>query len=730
MIKIQKFKNSLTGGGVLVAALMATNFFNFLFNAILGRVLTLEQFSFFTLANTLWFLIIIFLNSMASTTNNRTAYLLAKRGEGVAEGFRSHIVKRGSVLSLILTLIWILLIPIFSLIFHTSNYFLYLFLAPTIFLGILTAINRGFFQGTFSFAKAAIIILTESVSKFVYALFFVFLGFQSNAYLAIPLSILTAFVVSYIFVKHAKIKENINYDYVFPRKLLIATFFTTLSSAAFLSVDLLLARNFLSATESGAYSLLSLVGKMVYFFGGILNVFILTLASRDTGLNKNSTINFYKIITVNIILLSISFVLLGLSGGLFVPILFGEKSNVILPYLSQYIFGIGLFTLAAAFSTYHLAKQQFIFVYSGIFSVLLAVIGIIIWHSNIQSFISVIIFSSFFYLALNLILHVFYKDISEYIDEEDIRKFGDFEKIKNNSLSVSICIPAYNEAKNIGKLLDKLLSQRTRVIKINKIIVVSSASTDKTDEIVQKYSKENNHVFLIREKERLGKATAINTFLKKVNDPVVVVQSADTLPMEDTIEKLCRPFIIDRKIGMTGGAPIPLNDKNTFLGYVIHTWWWFHRRIPRFGEIIAFKNIIKEVSPRTSVDEAYIQAKFAQLGYKNVHVDEAKIYNKGSENIKDIIKQRRRIFNGHTRLNKEENIHISHVSKSGIKLLFLEYKIYGLNQLVWLMGGVAIELTANILGRWDKHVGRINPVAWDIAHSTKDLSLNEKGKSS
>ena len=22
-----------------------------------------------------------------------------------------------------------------------------------------------------------------------------------------------------------------------------------------------------------------------------------------------------------------------------------------------------------------------------------------------------------------------------------------------------------------------------------------------------------------------------------------------------------------------------------FLGFIIHTWWWFHRNIPRFGEI-------------------------------------------------------------------------------------------------------------------------------------------------
>ena len=180
---------------------------------------------------------------------------------------------------------------------------------------------------------------------------------------------------------------------------------------------------------------------------------------------------------------------------------------------------------------------------------------------------------------------------------------------------------------------------------------------------------------------------------------------------------------------MTGGAPIPVNNPNNFLGYVVHTWWWFHRNIPRFGEIIAFRNIIDEVSPRTSVDEAYIQAKFAQLGYKVVHIDEAQVYNKGSESIRDMIKQRRRIFNGHKRLMEEEHIHISTVTKSGIKLLLFDYKLYSIDQVFWLIGGVMIEAWANILGYYDKYVGRINPVVWDIATTTKDLFSRKRGES-
>ncbi len=286
-------------------------------------------------------------------------------------------------------------------------------------------------------------------------------------------------------------------------------------------------------------------------------------------------------------------------------------------------------------------------------------------------------------------------------------------------LSVALCLPAYNEEANIGKLLESLLAQKTDRIVIDKIIVVSSASTDGTNEIVKSFIAKDSRISLIKQKERLGKASAINSFLKVVDHEVVVIQSTDTICEPDTIELLCLPFLKDKKIGMTGGAPHPVNDKNTFLGYVVHTWWWFHRNIPRFGEIIAYRNVLPEISVTTAVDEAFIQAKMVQLGYKIVHVDEAKVWNKGAESLGDIVMQRRRIFNGHCRLHQEEEIKIDNMTKSTVRLLLFDFQIGGFKELIWLFGAISVEILVNLIGRFDIRVKKVNPYIWDIAKSTK-----------
>jgi len=193
--------NSFSSGGILVASLMLTNFLNFLFNAILGRELTLEQFSILTLVNTLWFILTVFFTSLSSTVNNRTAYLLAKRGENVAIGFEKFFLSRGLKIGLALLCIWLVSIPVMSVIFHIDNYFIFLSIAPAIIFGIYAAIHRGFFSGIFSFTKAAIIIISESLSKLLFALLFLALGLNEFVYFSIPLAIFITFLVTYFLIK-------------------------------------------------------------------------------------------------------------------------------------------------------------------------------------------------------------------------------------------------------------------------------------------------------------------------------------------------------------------------------------------------------------------------------------------------------------------------------------------------------------------------------------------------
>ena len=44
----------------------------------------------------------------------------------------------------------------------------------------------------------------------------------------------------------------------------------------------------------------------------------------------------------------------------------------------------------------------------------------------------------------------------------------------------------------------------------------------------------------------------------------------------------------------------------------------------------------------------------------------------------------------------------------------------------WLIGGIGLELYARVLGFYDANVSNKNPVAWEIASSTKNLNIGER----
>jgi cellulose synthase/poly-beta-1,6-N-acetylglucosamine synthase-like glycosyltransferase len=297
-------------------------------------------------------------------------------------------------------------------------------------------------------------------------------------------------------------------------------------------------------------------------------------------------------------------------------------------------------------------------------------------------------------------------------------------------LSVSIGICVYNEEKNIGKLLQALSNQKTKSVSIKEIIVVSSACTDRTEEIVKEFSKKDKMVKFITQEKREGKASAVNEFLKNAIGDICVLESGDTIPMENTIEKLCKPFL-NPKVGMTGGRPIPVNDKSNFIGFGGHLIWDLHHKLalkdPKLGELIAFRKVVKEIPEDTAVDEAHIESIIRQKGYDLKYVPNAICYNKAPETILDFLKQRRRIYAGHLHLRKETGYAPSSMKFFNIFSLIMTSVKGSKKELIFALGAMILEGLGRLLGLLDFYTKK-KPYVWEIAKTTKELGGEYENK--
>ncbi|MFA7056333.1 MAG: glycosyltransferase [Candidatus Cloacimonadales bacterium] len=293
-----------------------------------------------------------------------------------------------------------------------------------------------------------------------------------------------------------------------------------------------------------------------------------------------------------------------------------------------------------------------------------------------------------------------------------------------NKLECSVGIIVYNEARNIGRLLERVTSESYKDVEISEIIVVSSACTDGTDEIVTYYEKLDKRVKLITEKKRKGKSSAINLFMQNSTKDILIVESGDTLPSRGTIRKLVIPFL-DEKVGMTGGRPVPVNTSLTFSGYAVNLLWKLHHKMalksPKLGEMIAFRRVFDSIPPESAVDEASIEAEMVKHNLTMLYLPDAIVHNKGPEEISGFIKQRKRIETGHLWLKHKHKYKVISQNKSVLLSLLKEELRENPKDTPKVIAVMFVELYARFLGKIDYYIKKKNPFTWEIIDSTKNL---------
>lgn len=94
----------------------------------------------------------------------------------------------------------------------------------------------------------------------------------------------------------------------------------------------------------------------------------------------------------------------------------------------------------------------------------------------------------------------------------------------SQSKKISILVPAYNEEKTIGRVLDRLLELPFAQ---KEILVVDDGSRDRTADVVESIAEKQPEVKLFRQPSNQGKTAAIARAISLATGDVLIVQDAD-----------------------------------------------------------------------------------------------------------------------------------------------------------------------------------------------------------
>ena len=115
---------------------------------------------------------------------------------------------------------------------------------------------------------------------------------------------------------------------------------------------------------------------------------------------------------------------------------------------------------------------------------------------------------------------------------------------------LSVIVPAYNEAKTFGILVENLLAKEMAGLEL-EIIVVESHSTDGTRELALSY-RDRPRVKLILEEQPRGKGHAVRAGLKAATGDYVLIQDADLEYDLEDYDGLLEPLVAGRAAFVLG----------------------------------------------------------------------------------------------------------------------------------------------------------------------------------
>lgn len=196
---------------------------------------------------------------------------------------------------------------------------------------------------------------------------------------------------------------------------------------------------------------------------------------------------------------------------------------------------------------------------------------------------------------------------------------------------ITLTIPCYNEERSIGATIESLLALDYPADR-RHILVVSDASSDRTDAIVQEYAAQG--VELLRLPARGGKTAAENAAATRARGEIIVSTDATIRIAAGSLRALVAVFQ-DPTIGVASGRDVSVGDvrsagsqgESGYVGYEM----WIRSLETRVGSIVGASGCFF-ASRRTLYESAFPEAlsrDFAscliarERGYRSVSVDAA-----------------------------------------------------------------------------------------------------------
>ena len=281
---------------------------------------------------------------------------------------------------------------------------------------------------------------------------------------------------------------------------------------------------------------------------------------------------------------------------------------------------------------------------------------------------------------------------------------------------VTLVVAYHNERDWIGRKIENTLELDYPEDKL-KIVMVEDGSDDGSGEIPARYPR----VSLLRQRERRGKAAALNAAMKAVETEITVFSDANAMLNREAIRELVA-FFRDPAVGcVCGEKRVRSDSRDEAAGAGEGTYWRYESRIRAaearlgycvgaMGELYAIRTaLFRDLPEDTIVDDFVVSMRIAFRGYRVLYTPGAYAVEVPSAGLGEEMKRKIRIAAGNLQaflrmpglLNPFRNgriafLYFSHKFLRSFVIPFLLPALFFLNLLL-LRGGEAVYVVLFVL---------------------------------
>lgn len=215
---------------------------------------------------------------------------------------------------------------------------------------------------------------------------------------------------------------------------------------------------------------------------------------------------------------------------------------------------------------------------------------------------------------------------------------------------VSILIAAYNEEDCIENTIKNKLELDYPKEKL-EIIVISDGSTDKTEEIVKRYTSKG--VQLHRQDPRAGKTSALNMAVPEAKGEIIVFSDANSIYAADALNELIQNFR-DANVGYVTGKMMYANPDGATIGDGCTAYMKYENLLRNFetklGSIVGVdggidavrKSLYQPMNP-DQLPDFVLPLKIVEQGYRVIYEPRAILREASLKSSKDEYRMRVRV---------------------------------------------------------------------------------------